>query len=394
MRNKGNIPVLMFHSVRPRNLINGNLSVPLETFADCMRALAEKNYRTATLQQLYEHKAGKSLLPEKSVILTFDDGFLDNWIFVYPILEYYSLCAVVFPSIDFIGDGQTRKTLRFAGKLATDLSGIDCIGSLRWSELKAMSSSGVFDVQSHTMTHNRYFCAPKIADFTGSGKNYSWMAWNLFPARKCDILEGAEVLVPDGLPVWEHGRALGVKRFFPSADFVEHLGSNLREKYGEYFYREKFSDEYIDSLVSDWLSCHDSVGEMETDALYLERARHELLDSRMTLERKLDKSVRFLCWPGGARTDCAMSIVKECGYIASTSPSAQRGSKRNAPGENPEEIWRIGSCMRWSWRGIARETSPEHFIAFLDRFRGCSTGHVGNLYHKLKSVLMSRELLL
>ncbi len=389
MRRNGSVPVLMFHSIRPREHIRANLSVPLEVFTGCMRALSQSGYRTASLHELYEHKSGRSQLPEKTVILTFDDGFLDNWTYVHPVLSYYSLKATVFPSIDFIGEGPPRETISYDGKLHDDYSDLEYEGSLRWSELRAMLSSGVFDVQSHTVTHDRYFSAPKIVGFTGDSRNYNWMAWNLYPGKKHQLLESSGGFIPDGLPVWEFGRALGVQRFFPDAELEREVIAALRSKIGENYCVDPNSVDLANTMVSDWSTKKGFPGRMETEQEYLQRAEYELRNSRETLENKLGKPVNFLCWPGGARTELALSVLRKNGYMASTAPSALRGRNKNKPGEDPSEIWRIGSCMKWAWRDRSGDVSPEHFIAVLDRYRGCMRGYIGNAMYKFFNVLKS-----
>lgn len=369
------IPVLMFHSVRPADSIHSGLSVPLGVFDECMEALAENGWESITLNQLHSHKSMGGDLPEKSVAITFDDGFFDNWVYAYPVLRRHGLKATLFPALDFIGEGAVRD--QAAGEsLSSNKGTVEFRGALRWSELIEMQRSGVFDVQSHTMTHARFFSGPRLLDFTGSGEDYSWLAWNLFPQRKHELFEGGGEEVPPGMPVWEYGRALGVRRFFPDPDYDAFLRKNLTVSLGKDFYLSGKWKEELPGLESKWLSVNQSFGRMETSEEYTQRALQELKDSKRTLEEKLGKRIDFLCWPGGARTEEARRLAFECGYSATTIPSASRGSLRNRPGEDPREIVRNGSMMRWSFRGKYHNVSPEHFVALLDSYRGSSLGRL------------------
>ena len=81
-------------------------------------------------------------------MLTFDDGYLDNWVFVWPLLRKYGMRATVFVTADFIEpDGPPRPTLEdvWGGKIR--MEELQAAGFLRPSELRIMSESGVIDVQ-------------------------------------------------------------------------------------------------------------------------------------------------------------------------------------------------------------------------------------------------------
>ncbi|MRT32352.1 hypothetical protein FGX01_00105, partial [Xylella fastidiosa subsp. multiplex] len=51
--------------------------------------------------------AGKPV-PHKSIVITFDDGYLDNWVYAHPILQKYHMHAVVFIVTSWTGDGPAR----------------------------------------------------------------------------------------------------------------------------------------------------------------------------------------------------------------------------------------------------------------------------------------------
>ena len=100
----GGVPVVMYHGVGPtletwqwRHLIT-----PLDVFEGQMRRLREDGWRTITLSRLHDHMSRGSEIPARSVVLTFDDGYLDNWVYAYPILKKYGHHAVIWISVDFV----------------------------------------------------------------------------------------------------------------------------------------------------------------------------------------------------------------------------------------------------------------------------------------------------
>ena len=92
-RNRRGVPVLMYHHVTDK--LNGTglpkLRVSPKAFARQLDYLWEKGYRTVTMSQ-----AAKGELPEKAVVLTFDDGFLNFYYEAWPLLRERRMTATVF----------------------------------------------------------------------------------------------------------------------------------------------------------------------------------------------------------------------------------------------------------------------------------------------------------
>lgn len=104
------IPVLMYHAVLPAaenpDPANGSI-INLESFADQMAYLHEEGYYTASLAELEQFVHGRLALPEKTVVLTFDDGYENNVIHAYPILKQYNFRAAMFLIGSYVrGDGE------------------------------------------------------------------------------------------------------------------------------------------------------------------------------------------------------------------------------------------------------------------------------------------------
>lgn len=97
------VPVLMFHSIK---YIPGNsLGVPIEQFSEEMQWLKAQNYHTISPEQLYQALTNNALLPEKPVLLTFDDGYVDNYQSARPILQKNGYTATFFIISNWIGGG-------------------------------------------------------------------------------------------------------------------------------------------------------------------------------------------------------------------------------------------------------------------------------------------------
>lgn len=92
------VPVIMYHSVSD-NAASGELAplrITIENFKAEMKYLKDNGYTTLTMDELNDFLTNNKQIPEKSVVLTFDDGYEDTYTNVYPILKQYGFKATVF----------------------------------------------------------------------------------------------------------------------------------------------------------------------------------------------------------------------------------------------------------------------------------------------------------
>lgn len=147
------IPVLMYHHIAD------DREVSPAGFEKQLKYLKQNDYCTPTPDEFYAYLIGKKKLNKKSILITFDDGYADNWICAYPLLKKYGFRAVVFITTRNID--KTPQTIRPAmdegaksPDTCTDERGES--GFLSWKELKVMTGGGVFEVGSHTHTHKNF----------------------------------------------------------------------------------------------------------------------------------------------------------------------------------------------------------------------------------------------
>ena len=155
------VPVLMYHHVSPSP---GLITISPENFRAQMRWLAAHGWRGITCDDFARFLKGEQL-PDRSVLITFDDGYLDNWVHAAPILAEFGLHAVVFLITGRIGAGSPRPQVGAPGapdcldhrtcKKCIAAGDADSV-MLRWAEVEAMQSSGTFEFHSHTHTHTRW----------------------------------------------------------------------------------------------------------------------------------------------------------------------------------------------------------------------------------------------
>lgn len=158
---KRSIPVIMYHHVSPNP---GLVTVSPTTFTSHMEALAHLGWETLTAARFLEFLRGRIELPRRSVLITFDDGYLDNYVYAYPVLKRFNQNAVIFGVTGWFNDGPPRGHIGHNGFLPETPSHGACHNllrqgrgdevMLRWSEIEAMQ--GVVEMHSHTHTHRRW----------------------------------------------------------------------------------------------------------------------------------------------------------------------------------------------------------------------------------------------
>ena len=128
------IPILMYHYIEDRDEKKypkrANLFIPPVTFEAQLQWLTDHGYQTIDLDEMERIFHGDESAPAKAVVLTFDDGFDDNFKYAFPILKQYRFPATFFICPNLVG----KK------------------GYLGWTQIEEMQKDGL-DIESHTMNH-------------------------------------------------------------------------------------------------------------------------------------------------------------------------------------------------------------------------------------------------
>lgn len=99
--NKNKIPVLCYHNLATAEEKTNfesekDWTIDVKNFEEQLKYFKKHNYKTLTMEEFYEWKQGMLNLPQKSVLITFDDGFLSNYHYAFPLLKKYNMNATVF----------------------------------------------------------------------------------------------------------------------------------------------------------------------------------------------------------------------------------------------------------------------------------------------------------
>jgi peptidoglycan/xylan/chitin deacetylase (PgdA/CDA1 family) len=123
------VPILAYHRFGPGG---GRMVVSPTQFAAQLEWLARHGYRVIPLRELAGFLAGRQPLPQRSVVITIDDGYASAHRHALPLLRKYGFPATVFVYTDFVGAGGD---------------------ALSWPQLQELAASGLVDIQAHSKTH-------------------------------------------------------------------------------------------------------------------------------------------------------------------------------------------------------------------------------------------------
>jgi peptidoglycan/xylan/chitin deacetylase (PgdA/CDA1 family) len=161
---EANVPILMYHYISEpppgADAIRRGLSVTPAQFEEHLRYLKENGYRTISLYQLLLHLTHGEPLPEKPIILTFDDGYRDNFENAFPLLQEYGFKATFFLITNFIDEGRPLY--------------------MTWDQVKTLIQAG-HEIGGHSRDH------PDLR-----GKDIDFLVWQILGTKEA-IQNGAGI---------------------------------------------------------------------------------------------------------------------------------------------------------------------------------------------------------
>lgn len=152
------IPVFVYHGI-VKNA--DRFSMTQKRFAEQMEILKKNGYQTVTMEDLYHFMYDRKSLPDKSFVLTFDDGRKDSYYGADPILKVFGYRAVMFTA---------------TGVTLPEDKNKDSIYYLNEEEIQRMNDSGRWDIQSHAVQNNGGFVTIDSAGAQGNFlSNKAWL---------------------------------------------------------------------------------------------------------------------------------------------------------------------------------------------------------------------------
>ncbi|WP_246798633.1 glycosyltransferase [Deferribacter autotrophicus] len=314
------IPVLCYHKVS----YSGGITP--EQFEEHLFFLKKNGYQTITTSQLYQYLKENTISVKKPFLITFDDCFLDNWIYAIPLLEKYSFNAVFFAISNFIWDGEPRNKEWASNILTARECFINALKNKDYSQF--MNSSELYkavyhyghEVLSHTQSHQ--MCFKNLYQTGNLNEKSHWGVYGIYEHPISDY------------PLFQRGSAYAYNGFWP----VLKDNGFLDFRYRSDEERFKFCFE-------------------------------EFINSRNKIEEIINKRVDFICWPWGEFDNITIDAAKEAGYKGAF--TLERFC--NSYGTNPFYINRIGivdkTSVRWLSQKMKIYSSKYLSMIFFKKYR-------------------------
>ena len=325
---------LMYHSVDNEK---GKGGIFVNEFEEHIKWIKDK--KTFKMEEL---KNLNYTLPKNSILITFDDGYKNNYTLAFPILKKYNMKATIFLNTKFIGKDEFY---------------------LNWDEIKEMYESGLVDFQLHTHSHQLTIKDISVLDFYDeeSSPYFKRESYNLFFEGNYDEKKDKEKLY--GLPVFKLRSKISIAGYKPKKDFLK--------KYQNIKQLQKFNkNEKKDFLNKLFKEKQNEFFDKVSEEQFRKTVEFEILENKKIIEKNLGKTPDCLAYPWGHRYNGNREDIRKLGVdIFITTRKGVNSLKLN---------------KNWIYR-----VSGDDFENF-DEFKQELTDGSGPYYRKLKKIFTKK----
>lgn len=132
------LPILMYHAICTKSDKTGKFVITQNSFKEDLEYLSQNGYTAISISELIDFVENGTPLPDKPIMLTFDDGYFNNYCYAYPLLKEYNQKAI----ISIIG----KYTDLFTEAPEENPN----YSHITWEQAKEMCDSGLVEIQNHS----------------------------------------------------------------------------------------------------------------------------------------------------------------------------------------------------------------------------------------------------
>ena len=132
------LPVIMYHSLLRNPAAQGDYVISPDELEQDMCALQKQGFTPVHMEEVFRWQDGEGELPEKPVVLSFDDGNYNNYVYALPLAEKYQMKIIIAPI------GKCVDTFTETGEENANYS------YLTWGRIREMMDCGLVEFQNHT----------------------------------------------------------------------------------------------------------------------------------------------------------------------------------------------------------------------------------------------------
>lgn len=170
------LPILMYHSFLKDAKLQGTYVISPDLFEKDLKYITQNGYTTITTSQLVDYVYNGKPLPSKPIMLTFDDGYYNNYCYAFELLKKYKCKAVLSP----IASVSEKFSLN------EDIS--PSYGNCSFKNLKEMVDSGYIEIANHS--YNMHSSGGRL----GVGKKHGENKNTYCAIIKTDISKAQKIL--------------------------------------------------------------------------------------------------------------------------------------------------------------------------------------------------------
>ncbi|PHR45580.1 MAG: hypothetical protein COA32_13060 [Fluviicola sp.] len=314
--------VFYYHSISQRiknDWSRKYLTLEVNAFEALLKYLINNKYKVISLEEAH---ANNWNFKEKTACLTFDDGFADFYIYVYPLLKKYKMPGTVFVSTEFVEDyrKETLPTLQDYWAGNKNMKELDYWGYLNWEEMRLMEKSGWVKVESHTATHMKYSSGPILKDVHHPGSNCLYPVGLLYPELKTKYIRESEAFerkLSYGYPFFEEKSAVLTPIHFPNSDLIKEVIEIFKD-YNWANYEKTKAVALAENIVKQYRQNDNVFEKIESKEEMEKRLHYEIVESKNILEKNLERPISFLCWPHGDNDKKSHDMAIKAGFLATS----------------------------------------------------------------------------
>ena len=132
------LPIIMYHGILKDTSRQGKYVISPALLESDISYLKERGYTPVFMQQVVDYVKSGVPLPEKPIVLSFDDGYYNNYTYAFPLAQKYGVKLVIAPILT-----QTEQFSKAQEENAN-------YGHITWDNMREMVASGHVEIQNHT----------------------------------------------------------------------------------------------------------------------------------------------------------------------------------------------------------------------------------------------------
>ena len=307
------LPVLMYHSI---SRFKHRLCVSPELFEEHCKTLAAAGWRGISLAEAEDYFLKKGRLPGRVCLFTFDDGYLDNYVYAEPILRQYGHYGVLFPVVECLGKEELLRpnleALKENPECADGLPDLDKRATIsrarlpvyqitfcNWQEVRHMHHNGNLAAAAHSMRHDRVVRSLEFDRLYMPGGRGGFFGIPPYASLW-------------GFPRFDLGHSLACRGYELAPELFELVKQMVPQEWEQA--KVFLAKEENRQAIHEAIFKLPLLGTLESESSYRLRLFNEFSQCREIFAEQLGSPPISFCWPWGDYNRIALEEARKAGF--------------------------------------------------------------------------------